>query len=432
MSMIDHRIAMGFKPTTEIEPPLNNLARLMQVESLQNQNQLARMNMVTAQQEAAENNRLMQYLRTNPDLNSEQGRSGLYGASPLKASSILKGHSESIKSGVQLDQERLKIAQERYGIYKQAVGSLLADPNVTKEAVIRSGQELVAMGLLPQSMVEQAVSNLPDDPSALRENLKMGIATQLKPDQIFTLFAPKPTEINDGQSISFRDTNPNSPTYGQQTAGPQVQRLQTPESMASNRITMRGQDLVNARSKEANEIASTAIVSKRVQDTELKLQDDYRTESKGFAETSTAMKKILGAIETADKNPGSALSAGTAFMKLLDPNSVVRESELGMALNASGWFDRATNIANTLQSGRIMTQTQKQNLKSAAESLFEEAKAAQREVDAAYERRARDYGADPSRVIVDRGQRSTGPERKSGLPSIDEINAELARRQGGR
>ncbi len=116
------------------------------------------------------------------------------------------------------------------------------------------------------------------------------------------------------------------------------------------------------------------------------------------------MKKILGAINTADKNPGSALAAGTAFMKLLDPNSVVRESELGMALNASGWFDRATNIASTLQSGKIMTATQQKNLRAAAEDLFEEAKAAQLEVDGAYRKRATDYGADPARVIVDRGQ----------------------------
>lgn len=184
---------------------------------------------------------------------------------------------------------------------------------------------------------------------------------------------------------------------------------------AANRaVTMRGQNLVDARGKEANrlkqqenEITKQGIVGKKIQDIELKLQDDYRAESKGFSETSTAMKKILGAIETADKNPGSALAAGTAFMKLLDPNSVVRESELGMALNASGWFDRALNVAETIQSGKVMTSTQKQNLKKAAETLFEEAKAAQREVDSAYEQRAKAYGADPSRVIVDRGQRQS-------------------------
>lgn len=181
---------------------------------------------------------------------------------------------------------------------------------------------------------------------------------------------------------------------------------------AANRsVTVRGQNLTNARGVEANNLKAQensinekGIVGKKVQDVELKLQDDYRTESKGFSETSTAMKKILGAIDTADKNPGSALAAGTAFMKLLDPNSVVRESELGMALNASGWFDRATNITNQLQNGRIMTETQKTNLKAAAQTLFDEAKAAQREVDAAYAQRAKAYGADPTRVIVDRGQ----------------------------
>lgn len=196
---------------------------------------------------------------------------------------------------------------------------------------------------------------------------------------------------------------------------------------AENRsVTVRGQNLTNARGIEANRLKSQensinekGVVGKKIQDVELKLQDDYRAESKGFSETSTAMKKVLGAIETADKNPGSALAAGTAFMKLLDPNSVVRESELGMALNASGWFDRATNITNQLLNGRVMTQTQKANLKKAGQDLFEEAKAAQREVDAAYEKRARDYGADPKRVIVDRGQNTSSAKVNAPQGAVD-------------
>jgi len=194
------------------------------------------------------------------------------------------------------------------------------------------------------------------------------------------------------------------------------------EQKRGHDITAEGQRLLDARAREANrlkaqEIGVTreGIVGKKIQDVELKLQDDYRTESKGFGETATAMKKVLGAIETADKNPGSALAAGTAFMKILDPNSVVRETELGMALNASGWFDRATNIVNTMQRGRTMTKEQQANLKAAANDLFEEAKAAQREVDAAYHKRATDYGADPKRVIVDRGQ---GKQRPAPPPTL--------------
>jgi hypothetical protein len=211
--------------------------------------------------------------------------------------------------------------------------------------------------------------------------------------------APKIHFADDGQRTAIPMDG-----YTGASLGQGVQRKQTPDSMASNATTVRGQNLKFATDSEANGVARSGIVTKRVQDLELKMQDDYRAESKGFAETSTAMKKVFGAIDTADKNPGSALAAGTAFMKILDPNSVVRESELGMALNASGWFDRATNIASVLQNGRVMTAQQKVNLKKAASDLFEEAKAAQLEVDQAYRKRAADYGADPERVIVDRGQ----------------------------
>jgi len=147
-----------------------------------------------------------------------------------------------------------------------------------------------------------------------------------------------------------------------------------------------------------------SVKLKRVQDIEMKLADDYRTESKGWAETSTSMKKALAAMDNAHKNPGSALAAGTAFMKILDPNSVVRETELGMALNASGWFDRAGNITEKLQSGVVMTPLQQKQLKAAATDLFEEAKKAQLEVDSAYKIRAKNYGADPKNIITQRGQ----------------------------
>jgi len=184
-------------------------------------------------------------------------------------------------------------------------------------------------------------------------------------------------------------------------------------------VTLRGQDLTNARGEEANRlkgqensINQQGVVGKVTRETELKLQDDYRAESKGWSEVSTSMKKVMGSLETADTNAGSALAAGTAFMKILDPNSVVRESELGMALNASGWFDRAANTVQQLKSGKVMTATQKKNLKAASETLFEEAKSAQKEIDAAYRQRAKAYGADPDRVIVDRGQ-NTPPVKPS-------------------
>ena len=42
---IDPRIAMGFQPTTQLESPLNRLAKFQQIESGQRANELARMQM---------------------------------------------------------------------------------------------------------------------------------------------------------------------------------------------------------------------------------------------------------------------------------------------------------------------------------------------------------------------------------------------------
>lgn len=146
-------------------------------------------------------------------------------------------------------------------------------------------------------------------------------------------------------------------------------------------------------------------------DIEMKLADDYRAQSKAWQETARQIGIINTALNTADKNPGAALEAGTAFMKILDPNSVVRESELGMALNASGWFDRARNIGEQLRSGRVMTKAQAENLRKASNELYREAALVQQQVDKQYSDRAQRYGADPDNVIVDLGQKNVGRDK---------------------
>ena len=188
------------------------------------------------------------------------------------------------------------------------------------------------------------------------------------------------------------------------------------ESAADRALRMRIAEMQDRRAGESNKVAADAAVGKRAMDAEMKLADDYRTSSKGFQETAGALTKVKAALKSATTNPGSALAAGTAFMKILDPNSVVRESELGMALNASGWFDRAMNIHQKLMNGGVMTPEQARNLGAAADDLFAEAAATQRQIDAAFTKRTKDYGGNPERVIVDLGQNSAGQPRAEQKP----------------
>lgn len=148
---------------------------------------------------------------------------------------------------------------------------------------------------------------------------------------------------------------------------------------------------------------------------EMKLSDDYRAQSKAFQETARQIGIVNSALKMATTNPGAALAAGTSFMKILDPNSVVRESELGMALNASGWFDRAANVGQMLKSGRVMTKTQAENLAREANDLFEQAAAAQQQIDAAFRDRSTRYGLNPDNVLIEMGQNRGGSKPKLGM-----------------
>lgn len=236
MAQIDSRIALGFQPHTQLENPVNQLAKILQVQNMQQQNEAGRYDMELKRSDREQNNKLMQFLATNPDLSTPEGRRGLYEAAPLKADGILKSRIETTKAGTDAEAATFKLANDRYTAYKKTLGALSADPMLTKEKVIQAGQELVSAGILPAAMLQNAIAGLPDDPEAIRASLRQGLASQLTPDQVFTVFSPKPEKIDNGQQIITRDMNPNSPTYGQNTGGAPVQKQMTPGEVASNKI----------------------------------------------------------------------------------------------------------------------------------------------------------------------------------------------------
>jgi hypothetical protein len=57
-------------------------------------------------------------------------------------------------------------------------------------------------------------------------------------------------------------------------------------------------------------------------------------------------------------------------MKLLDPGSVVRESELGIAMAATGKMDRLQNYVSNWASGNKLTPTQRQDFQNLANELY--------------------------------------------------------------
>ena len=64
------------------------------------------------------------------------------------------------------------------------------------------------------------------------------------------------------------------------------------------------------------------------------------------------------------------LAAATKFMKLLDPGSVVRETELAIAMQASGRLDRLQNYFSLWASGQKLTPTQRDDFKQLSAELY--------------------------------------------------------------
>lgn len=259
MATIDSRIALGVQPTVQLESPANSLAKMLQLQGLQQQNEAARYDMDLKRQDAEQTNRLRTFLASGIDLDTQEGRNALYRAAPTKADAIIKSRVDTRKAITDAEKSAFEVSQNRYKAYKQTLGALYNAPNLSKDMVMSAGQEMVALGVITPELYQRAVAGLPDDVAALRQQLQQGLAAQLTPEQVFTVFSAKPTAVDDGQNISYRDLNPNSPTFGQNVGGPSVKKQQSPDSVASNETTRRGQNMVDSRMREKNANDKAAV-----------------------------------------------------------------------------------------------------------------------------------------------------------------------------
>ena len=134
-------------------------------------------------------------------------------------------------------------------------------------------------------------------------------------------------------------------------------------------------------------------------DNELKIRGAFQSEPayKGFQEMKTAYGQIKGALKEA--SPAGDLAAATKFMKLLDPGSVVRESELFMAMQASGLLDRAVNYAQMRINGQKLTPSQRNDFETLSSRLYDQAVLAFNQKQGEYAGIAKSYDLDPSRAV---------------------------------
>jgi hypothetical protein len=128
----------------------------------------------------------------------------------------------------------------------------------------------------------------------------------------------------------------------------------------------------------------------------LKFQDDYARDSKPYL----TMREAYQRVKSAKPDAAGDLSLIFAYMKILDPNSVVREQEFANAQNAAGVPDRIRNVYNKVMQGTRLAPEQRQQFQAQAEALFEGAKTNQRGVRKTYGDRASKWKI-PADMVLD-------------------------------
>ena len=158
-----------------------------------------------------------------------------------------------------------------------------------------------------------------------------------------------------------------------------------------------------------------ALTKKEYFDRSDKLSDDFRAGSKDFIVSRDSMKRILDAAN--DPSPFGDLSIIFSAMKVLDPNSVVRESEFKTVADAAPLLVRlgfSRDKVEAMTAGNKLTDAQRADVVGTVLKFYNSAQVSQNELQDYYSSRAIASGLKPEDVIFDYG--------KTVIPKIEDFN----------
>jgi hypothetical protein len=146
--------------------------------------------------------------------------------------------------------------------------------------------------------------------------------------------------------------------YGTDPAQYTAQQLATiGQKIKQDKLDLKPVQNINVEAAKADQKTFQNIV-------EIKKAFNQEPIYKAYQEIQSAYGQINEGIKA--KSPAGDLVAATKFMKLLDPTSVVRESELALALKAGGALDRLENYVQNVAAGTKLTPKQREDFHNLA------------------------------------------------------------------
>lgn len=311
------------------------------------------------------------------------------------------GYAQAQQGALQniLARQKLEESQTRKNLQRILLGGGAAPqaeqtPQVAQQpAEPVSGIDLGGRGAAPDTMLgEGAYTPAPVTaaPAPVRQPTAAGgIFSRLTPEQRIlaaydpTTMLPKILEeelkresfnILTPQQVAAMGL-PSEGTYQQNARTGQVTAVSTPEANPSEVRLLKAagmpvtlQNILAIRRSGA--VTVNMGEGQKGFENESKLKSMFSSEPiyKDFNDMQSAYKQVQSSLK--QENPIGDVAAATKIMKLLDPGSVVRESELGISMAAAGKMDRLQNYLQNWASGTKLTPTQRQEFQNLANELY--------------------------------------------------------------
>jgi hypothetical protein len=301
-------------------------------------------------------------------------------------------------------------------------------------------------GTLNQPAINQAaLSTLrgaldPDQFKKVMESIKLQFEVQ-QPRE------PKTLTLGEGQTAYAVTPTGQLTQIG--AGAPKARELPTDVRAAALDLFGTDRDLSTDQAQQASRLAQTRAIERAAAgrattmidmtggqkgfENETKLRTEFQgsPDYKAFGEMKAAYGQVMQGLNKA--NAIGDLAAATKIMKLLDPGSVVRESELALAMQAGGLLDRVSNYATNVIQGTKLSPAQRKEFADLANSLFSVSVDAFNEKRNQYSDLASQYGFDVNRVVgaepMIPGLKKTTQERP--LTLQEQAQRELERRRKG-
>jgi len=134
-------------------------------------------------------------------------------------------------------------------------------------------------------------------------------------------------------------------------------------------------------------------------DMEGKLRDDFRANP--TVKAADEMSSAFTLIKSAYERPSAAndLAMATKYMKILDPTSVVRESEFALAVNATGLLDKVQNYAASVLEGKKLNPAQREDFYKSAQAINASFQLERDKIARRFGENATQYNLSPRNVI---------------------------------